>query len=228
MIATSTMSIDEYFGDWLKVIDREELDKVVSRVYDLYQTKLVVPAFEDIFKAFTLCTLHDCKMVFLGQDPYPQKGVATGVLFGNKEGTELSPSLEVIKEACINFERPHNYPITFDQTLESWGRQGILMLNSALTCEMNRIGSHTMLWRPFISKLVYNISKYDWSTIFVLFGSQAATFEPYIKSQYVFKVQHPAYFARTGQKMPYSVFTDLNKLLVGMYGTPIQWYEEYN
>ena len=36
MIATSTMSIDEYFGDWLKVIDREELDKVVSKVYDLY------------------------------------------------------------------------------------------------------------------------------------------------------------------------------------------------
>lgn len=57
--------------------------------------------------------------------------------FGNrKEVSEdnLSPSLNVVKEAAINFEVPH-YCITFDQTLESWAKQGILMINSALTVE---------------------------------------------------------------------------------------------
>lgn len=72
----------------------------------------------------------------LGQDPYPQKGVATGILFGNRKEVDEDnlSSLNVVKEAAINFEVPH-YCITFDQTLESWAKQGILMINSALTVD---------------------------------------------------------------------------------------------
>lgn len=160
--------------------------------------------------------------------PYPQKGVATGVLFGNKEGTaELSPSLEVVKESSINYEIPH-FPIKFDITLESWAKQGILMLNSALTCEMNKVGSHVMLWRPFISKLLYNLSNSNSGLVYVLFGDQAQTFEPYINKglNSVIKVHHPAYYARTHTKMPYRVFTELNKLVKSNYGVPFKWYDE--
>lgn len=224
------MTLEEYFGDWLKVIDINELNKVVVNINYLYQTKPVVPAYNDIFKAFTLCTEHNCKVIFVGQDPYPQKGIATGVLFGNKEGTiELSPSLEIIKEACINYELPHS-PIKFDVTLESWAKQGILMLNSALTCEMNRVGSHTMVWRPFISKLLNNLSHKETGLVYVLFGEKAQTFEPYIDKRLnsIIKVRHPAYYARTKTKMPYWVFTEINKILVDKYGIPIKWYEELN
>lgn len=62
------MQIEDYFGDWLKVIDIGELYKVVHKLNLLYQNKPVVPAYNDIFKAFTLCSEHDCKAVFLGQD----------------------------------------------------------------------------------------------------------------------------------------------------------------
>lgn len=223
------MELSEYFGDWLTVIDVNELNKVVAKLNTVYQVKPVVPDYKDIFKAFTLCSRHDCKVVFLGQDPYPQKGVATGVLFGNKEGTtELSPSLEVVKEAAINYEVPHP-PIKFDVTLESWARQGILMLNSALTCEMSKAGSHVMLWRPFISKLLQNLSNKETGLVYVLFGEQAQTFEPYInkKVNSIIKVHHPAYYARTHTKMPYWVFTELNKLMRDTYGIPIKWYDSY-
>lgn len=222
------MTLEEYFGDWLKVIDVPALNKVVTEVNKLYRTKLVVPEYNDIFKAFTLVSEHDCKVIFLGQDPFPQKGVATGVLFGNKEGTtELSPSLEVIKEACINYEIPHE-PIKFDVTLESWARQGILMINSALTCEMNRVNSHTMLWRPFISKFLYNLSHRETGLIYVLFGEKAQTFEPYINKNLnsVIKISHPAYYARTQTKMPHWVFTEINQLLMDKYGIPIKWYDK--
>ena len=97
------------------------------------------------------------------------KRQATGILFGNKADVpedELSPSLKVVKEAAVNFEVPHN-SIIFDQTLESWARQGILMINSALTVEMNKVGSHTMLWRPFISSLLKNISETNPGLIYV-------------------------------------------------------------
>lgn len=220
------MSLEEYFGDWLKVIDIPTLNSTVEKVNYQYYTHPVVPKYEDIFRAFTLCSLDNLKIVFLGQDPYPQKGVATGVLFGNKENTlELSPSLEVIKEACIDYEVPHP-PIKFDITLESWAKQGILMINSALTCEMNKVGSHVMLWRPFIAKLMKNISEFHPGTIFVLFGNQAQTFEPYINKRFshIIKIQHPAFFARVGIRMPHELFTKLDSLIKEIYGEPIQWY----
>lgn len=222
------MNLSEYFGDWLKVFDIKELNTAVAKLNVICQNKPIVPAYKDVFKAFTLCSEHDCKVVFLGQDPYPQKGVATGVLFGNKEGTlELSPSLEIIKEAAINNEIPHP-PIRFDETLESWARQGILMLNSSLTCEMNKPGSHVMLWRPFISKLLHNLSNSNPGLIYVLFGKQAQTFEPYINKRLnsIIKIHHPAYYARTHTKMPYWVFTELSKQVKYNFGASLKWYEE--
>ena len=225
------MTSDEYFGDGMKGIDRTELNNVMTKVGQEYRRKPLCPAQPDVFRAFELCPFKDLKVVMLGQDPYPQKGVATGILFGNrKEVNEdnLSPSLNIVKEAAINFEVPH-YCITFDQTLESWAKQGILMINSALTVEMNRIGSHVMLWRPFIAKLLKNLSEYNTAIVYVLFGRQAQTFKPYINSRFnhIIEVEHPAYFARSGTRMPHQLFVDISNEVKRIYGVPIKWYEEY-
>ena len=225
------MTLDEYFGDWMKVIDRTELNNVMAKVGQEYRRKPICPAQPDVFKAFRLCSLESLKVVMLFQDPYPQKGIATGLALANNSkilDSELSPSLKIIKEAVINFEVPH-YCITFDQTLESWAKQGILMINSALTVEMNRIGSHVMLWRPFIAKLLKNLSEYNTTIIYVLFGRQAQTFKPYINDRFnhIIEIEHPAYFARSGTKMPHQLFIDISNRVKGIYGVPIKWYEEY-
>lgn len=223
------MSLEEYFGDWIRVINQKELNIVIDAMNRLYSSKKVCPAAENVFRAFDLCPYNELKVVFIGQDPYPQRDAATGILFGNKADVpedELSPSLKVVKEAAVNFEVPHN-SIIFDQTLESWARQGILMINSALTVEMNKVGSHTMLWRPFISSLLKNISETNPGLIYVLFGSQAGTFQPYIKTGTVIKVPHPAYNARTETKMNPKLFTDINRELKSKYGITIKWYQEY-
>ena len=221
------MTAEEYFGRWMRVLDMNEMAKVLNALRKVNPDKLC-PEYSNIFRAFELCKYDDCKVVFLGQEPYSQKGVATGILFGNKPGTkELSPSLEVIKESCINYEIPHG-PIEFDITLESWAKQDILMINSALTCEVGRTNSHMNLWRSFISKLLKNLSEHETGMIYILFGSQARTFKPYINKDYndIIEVEHPAYFARTGKSMPNTIFTTVNSLLNNRYGTTIQWYKE--
>lgn len=147
------MKASEYFGDWMDVIDTVELRKILSWISTIDKTTLC-PSSPNIFKAFRACPLKDCKVVFLGQDPYPQQGVATGILFGNSKDTpedKLSPSLQIVKEAAINYEIPHNR-IEFDNTLESWATQGILMINTAFTCEIGRVGSHFDMWRSFTAK----------------------------------------------------------------------------
>ena len=229
------MTLDEYFGDWMKVIDRAELNNVMVKVGQEYRRKPLCPAQSDVFRAFELCPLNDLKIVMLSMDLYPDKYMgkprATGILFGNRKEVDegnLSTSLNVVKEAAINFEVPH-YCITFDQTLESWAKQGILMINSALTVEMNRIGSHVMLWRPFIAKLLKNLSEYNTAIVYVLFGRQAQTFKPYINNRFnhIIKIEHPAYFARSGTKMPHQLFIDISNKVKEIYGVPIKWYEEY-
>lgn len=222
------MTLEEYFKEWLKVIPINELNKILTILGKMYKTTLICPNQSDVFKAFELCNYNNCKVVFLGQDPYPQKNVATGILFGNNKDTKeenLSPSLKIVRDAAINLHISH-YSITFDQTLESWCKQGILMLNSALTCEMNKVGSHTMLWRPFISKLLQNYSIINPGTVYVLFGKTAQTFKPYIKDGIIIEVEHPAYFARIGKEMPVEVFQEVNRQLKSKYNTIIEWYKE--
>lgn len=158
------MKAEEYFGDWIDVIDKEELRRVVTWVNKINSANLC-PSPKNIFKAFRACSFKDCKVVFLGQDPYPQRGVATGILFGNSEDTSeeyLSPSLKVVKEAAINYEIPHNL-IEFDNTLESWAKQGILMINTALTCEVGKVGAHFDIWKPFMSKEDDFIEVTEWA-----------------------------------------------------------------
>ena len=222
------MTIDEYFGDWMKVLDRNETMKIMGWLRTVNKETLC-PNIKDVFKAFKLCPYNKCRVIFMGQDPYPQRGVAQGVLFGNSSDTpedKLSPSLQVIKESVINFEIPHNL-ITFDPTLESWAKQGILMINSALTTEVDKIGVHMMKWRPFMIAFLKQMSVLNPGIIYVLFGSQAQILEPYInKNNYVLKIEHPAYFARTNKKMPYHIWKDINKILYDLHGERIEWFKE--
>ena len=222
------MTIDEYFGDWMKVLDRNETMKIMGWLRTVNKETLC-PNIKDVFKAFKLCPYNKCRVIFVGQDPYPQRGVAQGVLFGNSSDTpenKLSPSLQIIKESVINFEIPHNL-ITFDPTLESWAKQGILMINSALTTEVGKIGVHMMKWRPFMIAFLKQMSMINPGIIYVLFGSQAQILEPYInKNNYVLKIEHPAYFARINKKMPYHIWKDINKILYDLYGERIEWFKE--
>lgn len=223
------MTAEEYFGDWIKIIDKVELAKVL-RWLQTQDDSILCPSKKNIFKAFKLCSYKELKAIFVGMDPYPQPGIAQGILFGNSKNTPeglLSPSLQVIKECAINYEIPHG-PIEFDNTLESWARQGILMINSAFTCRANEIGSHLSIWKPFTSKLIENVSSSDNGLVFVLFGGQAQSFKPYIRGIHrIIEVPHPAYFARRNETMPYSTFTDINKYLKGQYNEEIEFYKEY-
>lgn len=216
------------------LVDDDLLTETIIQVTAICPVFKLCPQPVDTFKAFELCSPDNLKVVFVGQDPYPQAGVATGILFGNKEGTSeanLSPSLKVIREAVVQPQSP-SYKDgdleRFDITLESWAKQGILMINSALTVRANQIGSHKLLWFPFTADLLKRISEKDKGIIFVLFGSVAALFEPKIKkgSNHVIKCRHPAYYARIDQRMTDAPFDEINRILIEQGEEPIKWLKD--
>lgn len=205
------MTAEEYFEDWAKVVDVEEVTKIMKWLNSI-NVNHIRPFYKHIFRAFKECSYKNCNVVMLGQDPYPQPGVATGILFGNNpditEGL-ISPSLRVVKKAV-------NATAEFDNSMEKWAGQGILMINSALTCEVNRIGSHVDIWRPFVSKLLHNIGIDQPNTIFVMFGAQAQSFNKDVQGCKIINAKHPAYYARMGFSMPSDPFDEVNRLLEEM------------
>ena len=223
------MTIQEYFGDWSKVVDLQEADRIIKKLSA--SNHIICPQLKDIFKCFRLCSLNNLRVVIIGQDPYPQKGVATGLAFANSPDTpedSYSPSLEILRESVINYTIPHRR-VTFAPDLEKWEAQGVLLLNSALSCELGRVGSHTLLWRPFIKSLLTNLSKYHTGLVYLLIGTQAQSLEPYINKQFnhVIHIRHPSWYARQRQRMPSDIWQEINTILIGQNGYGIEWFTEY-
>ena len=227
------MTINEYFGDWSKIIDLKEADRLLRKLSASQET--ICPQVKDVFKAFKLCPLNNLRVVLLGQDPYNNiiggKPVATGVAFANtKETSEIrySPSLAVLKESVINYTIPHR-SINFDPSLEKWEEQGVLLLNTALSCLLGRAGSHSLMWRPFIRDLLTSLSKHTTGIVYVLMGSDAQSFEPYINKQFnhVIRIRHPSWYARQKTRMPSEIWQVVNNILISQNGYGIEWYQEY-
>ena len=168
--------------------------------------------------------------VFLGQDPYSQKGMATRILFGNPASIpedRMSPSLKVVRDSVMGYDVPHPER-TFDITLESWSRQGILMLNTSLTVGPGKPGSHSLYWRPFIKQFLTAFSLGNTGMTYVLFGRQAQSFKSSISplSGDMFEVPHPANMARSTKCYPPNLFHDIHNSIMDKTGQDMQWFNE--
>lgn len=216
------MTYGDYFGQWLKVIDSNELNKMVHTLMSMTD-KNVYPAFENTFESFYQCKYESLSVVILGQDPYFD-GRATGLAFANPADTKkLSPSLDVLKRAVCRYKRVNPEYDRFDPTLLSWAHQGVLLLNTALSVEAGKPGSHTMMWRPFIQKFLQNLGERQTGIIYVLMGAAAMSFRPYIgKYNDIIKCPHPAYCARTGEDFP-NIFERIDELTMSKNGFKIKW-----
>ncbi|OBX35870.1 uracil-DNA glycosylase [Halomonas elongata] len=101
--------------------------------------KVIYPHSSNWFRAFELTPLEEVRVVILGQDPYHGPNQAHGLCFSVRPGVQVPPSLvNIYKElaADVGFQ-PVNHGF-----LESWARQGVLLLNTSLTVEQGNAGSH--------------------------------------------------------------------------------------
>lgn len=192
----------------------------------LASSKDYEPHISKIFKAFKACSYNDLKIVIIGQDPYPQPKVATGLAFANEEHM-LSPSLDIILQelecSVEGFQRHYG----FNKSLEHWAKQGILLINAALTVNVNNPGSHHKVWRYFIEELLKDLSEKRTNIIYVLCGKTAQSFMSCIKTNtnYVFKVAHPAADTYADKHLfrGSNIFVNVNTVVHDLYGQYIIW-----
>src|SRR3989344_2178472 len=125
---------DEFGAGYMK-----ELKKKL--VEEMEQGIVLYPPAKQIFNAFNLAPFDKVKVVILGQDPYHGRGQAQGLSFSVPDGVKPPPSLlNIFKE--IESDLAVKPPKTKNGNLESWAKQGVLLLNAILTVRANSPASH--------------------------------------------------------------------------------------
>ncbi|MFT5969936.1 MAG: uracil-DNA glycosylase [Flavobacteriales bacterium] len=160
--------------DWYLLLENEwrqsYFKNLLVALNDAYQTKKIYPNKDAIFNAFKLCSLESTKVVILGQDPYHGPNQAHGLAFSVKQSCNFPPSLRNIFKELI--DDIGTTPMHGD--LSHWAKQGVLLLNSTLTVEDGKAGSHQKYgWETFTDQVISKLSEHKQKLIFVLWGAFA-------------------------------------------------------
>ena len=158
----------------------------------------IEPRMPLLFKALELVEPEDVKVVILGQDPTPQKDLATGVAFHTEKPRFVPTVLRMFLE--VAFE---GFPVDLDGgDVTRWARQGVLLLNAALTCPHNppkdvkdkdKYKRHLNIWRDFTISLIRYIGKTAKPSVWLLWGATAKGFSKYINEKHlIIGGRHPS------------------------------------
>ncbi|SMG01160.1 uracil-DNA glycosylase [Burkholderia singularis] len=181
----------------------------------------------DVFRALRLTHPDDVKVVILGQDPYHGEDHGTpqahGLAFSVPPGVKPPPSLRnIFKEISSDF----GYAIPRHGCLDSWARQGVLLLNTVLTVERSRAASHAKRsWEPCTDTLIRELAKRDRHLVFMLWGAHAqakrALFDA--SEHCVLEAPHPSPLSAHRGFLGCRHFALANAYLEQHGRTPIDW-----
>ena len=202
-------------------LDSEGFYKTVKKLISFVQEdKRFTPKMKDWFRTFTHCKYNDVKVIFIGQDPYPQIGVADGISFSCSYTMQEQPSLRHIFNSLEKQYPGYNR----NPDLTRWSEQGVLMLNTALTVEINKIGSHYSLWRSFTEHLLKSISTEKSQLVVVLLGRKAQEWKKYLTNHIIIEVEHPAAAAyKGGVWNDQDLFIRINNTLKNQGKSLVNW-----
>jgi len=188
-----------------------------------WENEEIFPPKEQIFTALKLTPYHKIKVFIVGQDPYHDNNQAHGLAFSVKQGIKLPPSLRNIYK---ELETDLGIAVSDNGFLESWAKQGVLLLNTVLTVRAHQANSHAKKgWELFTDAIIKKVSERKDPVIFILWGSQALKKINFINTDkhFVISSAHPsplsAYRGFFGSKP----FSKVNTLLTAQNKTPIDW-----
>ena len=165
----------KFDNDWDKVLEGEFEKEYYQRLRQFlineYRTQTIYPDMYDICNAMKLTPYSKVKAVILGQDPYHQPGEAHGLCFSVKKGIRIPPSLRnIYKELydVLGIVPPQH------GCLESWAKNGVLLLNTVLTVRRSEPNSHRGRgWETFTDTVISHLNRREEPMVFILWGKNA-------------------------------------------------------
>ena len=188
-----------------------------------YTHHVVYPDMYDIYNCFKLTPLPQVKAVILGQDPYHNEGQAHGLCFSVQEGVPMPPSLvNIFKE--LHDELGCTLPRSGD--LSKWAKEGVLLLNTALTVRAHQANSHKDCgWTWFTDNVIRIVSERREHVVFILWGANARSKKPLIDARrhLVLECAHPSPLSAYNGFFGCGHFKKANAYLIAHGEAPIDW-----
>ena len=205
-----------------KIVEEPRFKKLASKLDKAYKSKKVYPIREDIFKALELTPFDEIKVVIIGKIPFYRQNQADGLAFSSKLGSEINQTSQIIINEAIkdvNIYRPDS------ASLVNWAKQGVLLLNSALTAPSDKPAGHLPDWQWFSNKIIDQIIKNKEPKVFILWGEHGEKFVSKLQnSQHlVIKAPNPSPLSAANGFYGSKPFSKVNKFLEKNGYEKIDW-----
>jgi len=215
------------WGDLLEdELEKEYYQNLRKFLTEEYSSQTIFPDKYNIYNALHLTDYNDVKVVILGQDPYHGPNQAHGLAFSVKPGVRIPPSLlNMYKELRTDM----GCYIPNNGYLEKWARQGVLLLNAALTVRQGQANSHKgMGWEIFTDHIIELLNKREDPVIFILWGNNAISKEILITNKWhkIIKSVHPSPLSAFRGFFGSKPFSKTNSFLAEMGKETIDWQIE--
>ena len=214
-------------NDWWDVL-KPEFEKTYYQqlrqfLISEYKTQYIHPDMNHIFEAFQLTPFSKVKVVILGQDPYHEPHQAQGLSFSVMPGVKIPPSLQnIYKELQSDLGIK---PVEHGD-LESWAKQGVLLLNSVLTVRNGQAFSHKGKgWEQLTDAAIQKLSAREKPVVFILWGRAARDKIALTdtKTNVVIQSAHPSPLSAHRGFFGSKPFSKTNEALEAMGEEPINW-----
>jgi uracil-DNA glycosylase len=209
---------------WMALISRPNVPSLekISKFLDEQKT-IICPPVDKVFEAFYWVELENVRVVILGQDPYVGLNQANGMAFSVPDGMAIPPTLKnIYKELASDL----NVPKASHGDLSYWASQGVLLLNSVLTTELDKSGAHRGEgWEPFTEAVVQMLNAENTPMVFVLWGKWAESMERHLwnPKHLILKAAHPSPLSASKGFFDSKPFSKINKFLIDNGQEPIDW-----
>ncbi len=216
---------------WYEKLKEEITKPYVQKLKDFLKKereagKVVYPPEELVFNAFAHTPFDKVKVVIVGQDPYHGPGQAHGLSFSVPQGVEPPPSL---KNIFLELEQDLKIPDPKTGNLNSWAKQGVLLLNTTLTVRQNEPASHFgQGWELFTDAVIQKLCERKEPLVFLLWGRLAQEKCQKILTQnkghhLVLTSTHPSPLSAHRGFLGCRHFSKANEFLIKQGFTPIDW-----
>ena len=187
------------------------------------QGAVIYPPGELIFAALNTTPFDDVRVVIIGQDPYHGSGQANGLCFSVAPGVAVPPSLRNI---YIELQADLGVSPRAHGNLRAWAEQGVLLLNSVLTVQAGKAGSHRGRgWEQFTDHIISTLSQKRENLVFLLWGAYAQNKGHIIDRQrhHILTAPHPSPFSAHSGFIGCQHFSKANRYLTENGLTAIDW-----
>ncbi len=189
---------------------------------ELAEGRGYLPAGANVLRAFTF-PFDRVRVLIVGQDPYPTPGHAVGLSFS--VAPDVRPLPRSLANIFTEYTADLGFPAPANGDLTPWARQGVMLLNRALTVRPGNPASHRGKgWEAVTERAIRALVARGTPLVAILWGRDASTLKPMLGDGVgVIESVHPSPLSASRGFFGSRPFSRANQLLSEMGAEPIDW-----